>query len=189
MRAHAGMLAVACLLLAGCRMPSLASKTPTPSPGPDTAAVVCPDGKPAHTGLSAFGAYIGTWQANHQRGPQGSDYTLGTVSGRVSVRCSPADFVVVEAIDLTFDVPGGRALQYALSELPADSKRVYDHTHPACRQLQYQSRRLASQLGAEDPAGLADIVLQSSTNTYISSVAVVTLETATTLNSDARPCL
>jgi len=151
--------------------------------------MACPDGLPSQPGLTDFGAYIGTWQANHARIPQSTDYLIAADSGRVEVQCDAANYVVAEVFTLTFQVPGGRAVQFALTDLPADSRKIFDHTHPDCRSLQYQSRKLAAQLPGDDHAGLVGITLRSPFRSYnLSAVSIVEVRTATSLGDDSRPC-
>jgi hypothetical protein len=189
MRFLAGVFAASCLLLAACStMPDL-SHNPSPGAAPEAALMACPDGLPSQPGLTDFGAYIGTWQANHARIPQSTDYLIAADSGRVEVQCDGANYVVAEDFTLTFQVPGGRAVQFALTDLPADSRKIFDHTHPACRSLQYQSRTLAAQLPGDDHAGLVDIRLRSPSRSYnLSAVSIVEVRTATSLGDDTRPC-
>lgn len=188
MRFLAGVLAAWCLLFAACRtMPDLAH--PAPSSAPGTALVGCPDGLPSQPGLTDFGAYIGTWQANHARIPQSAEYVIAADLGRVGVQCDAANRVVAEDFTLTFQVPGGRAVQFALTDLPADSRKIFDHTHPACRTLQYQSKELATQLPSEDHAGLVGITLRSPSRTYnLSAISMMEIRIATSLGDDSRPC-
>ena len=189
MRFLAGICAVSFLLLAACRtMPDL-SHTPASSAAPGAELAACPDGLPSQPGLTDFGAYIGTWQANHARIPQSGDYLIAADSGRVGVLCDAANFVVAEDFTLTFQVPGGRALQFALTDLPADSKKIFDHTHPACRSLQYQSKKLAAQLPSDDHAGLVEITLRSPSRQYnLSAIAQVEVRIATSPADDSRSC-
>ena len=189
MRFLAGLIAASCLLLAACRtMPDL-SRGPAPSPAPATALVTCPDGLPSQPGLTDFGAYIGTWQANHARIPQSAEYVIAADLGRVGVQCDAANYVVAEDFTLTFRVPGGRAVQFALTDLPGDSRKIFDHMHPACRTLQYQSPMLAAQLPTDDHAGLVDVTLRSPSRTYnLSAISMVEIRIATSLGDDSRLC-
>src|SRR5690348_17500723 len=189
MRFLAGLFAASCLLLAACRtMPDLAHN-PGPSAAPDARLVACPDGLPSRPGLTDFGAYIGTWQANHPRIPQSTDYAIAADSGHVGVQCNAANYVVAEDFTLTFQVPGGRAVQFALTDLPADSRKIFDHTHSACRTLQYQSNKLAAQLPTDDHLGLVDITLRSSSRTFNSSaIAIVAIRIATSIGDDSPQC-
>jgi hypothetical protein len=189
MRFLAGLFAASCLLLAVCRtMPDLAHN-PGPSAAPDARLVACPDGLPSQPGLTDFGAYIGTWQANHPRLPQSTDYAIAADSGRVGVQCDAANYVVAEDFTLTFQVPGGRAVQFALTDLPADSRKIFDHSHRACRLLQYQSKKLAAQLPADDHAGLVDITLRSASKMYnLSAISLVEVRIATSVGGDSQLC-
>lgn len=186
MRALVGVIAVACLVLAACTTPANLTSHPG-STTQDAQASSCPDGKQVQPGLTAFGAYIGTWQANHQRLPQTPNYAFAMTSGWVSVQCSATDYVVVEAINLKFSVPSGRALQFALTDLPADSKQVFDHAHEACRSLQYASPQLARQLPKDDAGGLADITVRTP-NANGDSLLQVVISVGTALGDDSRAC-
>lgn len=177
MRILASVFAVMGLLAAACTMPDLSRHTP--SPVPQVALADCPDGLPEQPGLTGFGAYIGTWQANHSRIPDTTDYTFATGSGRVGVQCSSSNHVIAESITLTFHVPSGRAVQFALSDLPSDSRKVFDHTYDACRSLQYRSPTLSAQLPHDDRVGLVHISIAS---------LVVNLRVGTTLGDDSHPC-
>ena len=177
-----------CLLLAACR-------TPGAAPGPTPAAqapspVECPAGKAERTGLDNFGAYIGTWQASHRQVPQSASYyTSGTVPGRVTVRCSADGYVVAEEIRLMFHVTAGGAFQIALTELPADATKVFDHVHAGCRSLQYRSPRLAEQLGAEGGDGLADISFHGDSASYsAASISLIRIDLGHRLGADAGAC-
>lgn len=139
----------------------------------------CPDGLPQRPGLTGFGAYIGTWQANHSRIPDSADYAIAAGSGRVGVRCSLSNHVIAESITLTFHVPTGRALQFALTDLPSDAKKIYDHTHDACRSLQYRSSTLSAQMPLDDRVGLVDITISSQE---------VDLRVGSSLGDDSRAC-
>ncbi|HEV3405152.1 MAG TPA: hypothetical protein VG364_01020 [Candidatus Dormibacteraeota bacterium] len=189
MRFLAGLFAASCLLLVACRtMPDL-SHNPAQSAAPESELLACPDGLPSQPGLTDFGAYIGTWQAYHARIQQSGDYVIAADSGRVNVQCDAANYVVAEDFTLTFQVPGGRAVQFALTDLPADSRKIFDHSHPACRSLQYQSKKIAAQLPADDRGGLVDITMRSPTRTYnLSAVSTVDIRIATSLGDDSRPC-
>lgn len=179
MRFLAALFAVTCLAAACRTMPDL-SKHQTPTPQSAATQAPCPDGLPQQPGLTGFGAYIGTWQANHQRLPQSTDYAFATGSGRVGVRCSESNYVIGESITWKFGIPSGRALQFALTDLPVDAMKIYDHAHSECRTLQYRSAKLAAQLRHDDSAGLVDITVQGSG---------VDLRVASTLGDDSHPCL
>ncbi|HET9780143.1 MAG TPA: hypothetical protein VFR33_00055 [Candidatus Dormibacteraeota bacterium] len=168
-------------------MPDL-SRNPSPAPIQQTGLVACPDGLPVQAGLIDFGAYIGTWQANHARIANSSDYFIAADSGRVGVQCNAANYVIAEDFTLTFQVPGGRALQFALTDLPADSQMIYDHLHSACRALQYRSHTLSSGL-SDDHLGLVDITLRSPSRTYnLSAVSMVEMRVANALRGDSGLC-
>ena len=55
-----------CLVLVGCRTPGAPATAPTAGGG----TIECPADKQERTGLNNFGAYIGTWQANHRQVPE-----------------------------------------------------------------------------------------------------------------------
>lgn len=188
MRFAATLVAVLCLVLSACRtMPDLSRNASSTAPQA-TALVACPDGLPAEPGLTDFGAYIGTWQANHARIPNTSEYIIAADSGRVGVQCNRAHYVVGEDFTLTFQVPGGRALQFALTDLPADSRIIFDHTHSACRALQYRSTTLAAEL-SDDHVGLVDITLRSPSRSYnLSAVSMVEMRVAGSIGDDSRSC-
>jgi hypothetical protein len=188
MRFLVGLFAVSCLLVAACRtMPNL-SHNPAPNGAVQAGLVTCPDGLPSQPGLTDFGAYIGSWQANHARIPQSGDYVIAADSGRVAVLCDVANYVVAEVFTLTFQVPGGRAVQFALTDLPVDSRKIFDHTHAACRSLQYQSKKIAAQLPS-DHVGLVDITMRSPSSMYnLSAVSMVEVRVATSFGDDSRPC-
>ena len=175
MRIRVGVLALACvcLVLAGCQGPAAALKGQSQSAANSAPKLACPDGRSIQPGLTAFGAYIGTWQANHQRVPQTAEYAFVFTSGWVDVRCSAADYVVEEVISLRFQVPGGRALQFALTDLPADSKETYEHAYGGCHTFQYQSRILGRQLAKDDSAGLADITVGTPAGKSAAALEVV----------------
>src|SRR2546430_17141029 len=158
------LIALACLGMLACSVPSRpTAAAPTQQPGP----VACPDGKPDRAGLSNFGPYIGTWETAHRRAPQASDsYAIGPLPGHVTVRCSAHDFVIAEAISPRNQVPAGLALRVALSDLPDDAVKVYEHVHTKCSTLQYQSKKLAQQLGPDDNDGRAAVVVQCHALSY-----------------------
>jgi hypothetical protein len=189
MRILVGVLALACVfpVLAGCQGPAAALKTQSQSAANPAPKFACPDGKTVQPGLTAFGAYIGTWQANHQRLAQTPDYAFVLTSGWVDVRCSATNYVVEEVISLKFPVPSGRALQFALTDLPADSKEIYDHTRNGCRALQYQSRSLGSQLAKDDRAGLVDVTVGTPTGKPVAALEVV-IDVGAIRDDDSRAC-
>jgi hypothetical protein len=177
------------LVLVGCRTPGAAPGTATTTAA-GVAPVDCPAGKAQRIGLNNFGAYIGTWQASHRQVPQSTSYyTTATVPGRVTVWCSADGYVVAEEIQLMFHVASGGAFQIALTELPADSTKVYDHLHAGCRSLQYQSARLAEQLGADDGEGVADIRFQGDGPAYsAASISLVRIDLGEKLGADTGAC-
>jgi hypothetical protein len=63
--------------------------------------------------------------------------------------------------------PGGSVPSTcALSDIPDDALKIYDHTHRGCRTLQYASAKLAHQLGD----------------------TVIRIDTTGVLGGDSRPC-
>jgi hypothetical protein len=172
-----------------CQAPGSASAPPPALTTHDPGQVACPEGKAPRPGLQNFGAYIGTWQQNRPHDSQySSDYAIGIVQGHVAVRCSTDAFVIVENIHPLFATPAGQALRVALTDLPADSTRVYDHTHSGCRVLQYQSGELARQLGADDADGRVDIMFDSSGATYTGTVKTIVIDLYDRLGADTRGC-
>src|SRR5204862_8172963 len=142
------------------------------------------------SGLQNFGAYIGTWDANHVRdGQVTTDYVIGSIPGRVAVRCTDTGYVIMEMIAPQFQSPAGQALRVALTDLPDDAEKVYDHTHAGCRVLEYTSAKLAHQLGAEDNDGRVSIVFRSRGGTYnAAAVRVIDLDLFEQPVSDTRAC-
>ncbi len=191
MRVQVGLLAAACIVIAGCRAPSAALQSASPSPNvlQAQATLNCPDGKTAQPGLENFGAYIGTWQAGHRSDPdQLSHYSLPTVPGYIAVGCSPRGYIVVEVMRMSFYVPAGRALQFALTELPGDSERIYDRTYTGCRKLMYRSQRLEQQLGKDDGDGSADITFQSAGGYNSVAISFVRIQVPGTLRDGSPTC-
>lgn len=182
----------ACLALIACD----AGKTSTASTSPsavstrDPGNVNCPDGKSAVPGLENFGAYIGTWQAIHHKDPQASsEYTIRSVHGRIAVRCSTDDYVIVEQVFLDAPATAAQALRIALNELPNDAKQVYDHTHSGCRTLQYESQQLAQQLGPDDNDGRVDITFEGDGGTFdASAVTHIFIDMLDKLGDDSQGC-
>lgn len=177
----------ALVAMIACMPPGSRSAAATPHP-PST--VPCPDGKQARGGLDNFGAYIGTWQSNRSHDSATStNYVLAIVPGYVAVRCSVDGFVIREEIHPRFQSPAGQALRIALTDIPDDSSKVYDHTHAGCRVFQYSSTKLALQLGAVDADGRVDIVFESDTGTYNpASVRVIVMDLYDRLGADTRAC-
>jgi hypothetical protein len=170
----------------GPRNESTPSAVKTHDPGQ----VDCPDGRPARPGLKNFGAYIGTWQSNHRRDPQVSAaYLIGSIAGRVVVSCSNDDFVVVEAIYPRNQSPAGQALRVALTDLPDDSTKIFEHFHAGCHTLQFQSKKLAQQLGADDSDGRVNITMESQTVTYNpAAIYLILIDLQDTLGQDTHTC-
>ena len=184
------LLALACIgVAASCVAPGASAPSAAVSTN-EPANVDCPGGKPARAGLHAFGAFIGTWDASRPHDPLvASDYPIGMIAGHISIRCSTDGFVIVEHMHPMFQSPAGQALRVALTELPDDSERVYDHTHQGCRTFQYRSKVLARQLGPEDNDGRVDIVFRSDGATYNpASVRTIDLDLADRLGADTRGC-
>ena len=173
-----------------CQPPGAALHPPSPSTSGEPAVVPCPDGMPARAGLQNFGAYIGTWQADRPHDIQSpSDYVIGTIPGRVAVRCTTDGFVIVEEIRPLFDSPVGQAVRVALTDIPGDGQKIYDHVHAGCRVLQYTSVELAHQLGAHDADGRVDITFSSDAAAYNSAaVKLIRMEIRNTLGADAAAC-
>ena len=144
----------------------------------------------AHDGLANFGAYIGTWQANHQPDPMvPGAYTLGGAQGRIEIKCSPAGFVIAEEIFPRNQTVEGLALRLALTDIPDDARQIYDHMRRGCRTLQYASTKLAHQLGADDRDGHVGFSLESDGPDYNpASVTLIRIDVADVLGGDSRPC-
>jgi hypothetical protein len=65
---------------------------------------------------------------------------------------------------------------------------IFDHTHPACRALQYRSTTLAAEL-SDDHLGLVDITLRSPSRSYnLSAVSMVEMRVAASIGDDSRAC-
>jgi len=175
---------------AACQQPIAAFHSASPSTSNALAATQCPDGKPVRAGLQNFGAYIGTWQANRPHDFQfPSDYVIGTIAGRVTVHCSNDGYVIVEEIRPVFASPAGQAVRVALTDVPDDGQKVYDHVHARCRLLQYSSLELARQLGSDDPDGRVDIMLQSDGTAYnAASIKLIKMDLSDRLGADTRAC-
>jgi hypothetical protein len=184
------LIAVAVIFAcAACQPAGAASSSPAAVMTHDAGNVECPTGKPAHAGLQNFGAYIGTWDSNHQRDPKSSgSYLIGIVTGSLDVRCNGDDYVVSETMRPLFHSPEGQAVRIALTDLPDDSEKVYDHLHSGCRVLQYKSSKLAHQLGADDGDGHVDIVFTSDGATYTGVVKTILLDLWDKLGGDTRAC-
>jgi len=162
----------------------------SPATAPQAGSVECPNGKAIRPGLVNFGAYIGTWQTNRSHDTAlSSDYAIGMVPGYVAVRCSNDGFVVQEEIHPRFQSPAGQALRIALTDLPDDSNKLYEHAHTGCRVFQYSSAKLAHQLGADDADGRVNIVFESDSGTYNpAAVGVILMDLYDRLGADTRGC-
>jgi hypothetical protein len=141
-------------------------------------------------GLTNFGAYIGTWQAAHVHDPHATNaYSLGSAPGRIEVRCSAGDFVIYEEIHPLNQASAGLALRFALTEIPDDARKIYDHTHRGCRALYYASAKLAEQLREDDRDGHIDFTLESDGREYNPGVVtVIRIDTTDLLGGDSRVC-
>ncbi len=191
MRLAASFAVMACLVLtSGCVPAGSSSTRPVAVNTRDPGRVGCPDGKPARSGLQNFGAYVGTWQASHlQAASSPPSYAIGSIAGFVQIRCSTDDFVISESIYPRNQSPAGQALRVGLTDLPDDSVKVYDHAHAGCRTLQYQSKKLAQQLGPDDRDGRVNIVFVSQTATYnAASIHVIYLDVLDKLGEDSEGC-
>ncbi len=182
------LIAAICLAMAACT-PGLSS-SPSAASTHDPGNVECPSGKADRAGLLNFGAYIGTWQTNRSHDSAlSSNYLIGIVPGYVAVRCSNDGFVVQEEIHPLFQSPAGQALRIALTDIPDDSNKVYDHAHAGCRVFQYRSSKLAHQLGADDADGRVNIVFEGDGGTYNpAAVRVILMDLYDRLGADTRGC-
>ena len=184
------LIVAMCFAMFGCTPPGTPATTPAAVTTRDPGDVACPNGKPARAGLANFGAYIGTWQESrpHDR-TVSEDYVIGMIPGHVGVRCSDDGFVIHEEINPMFESPAGQALRVALTDIPQDSEKVYDHLHAGCRVFQYTSQTLARQLRADDNDGRVDIVFESEAGAYNSgAVRVILLDLYDRLGADTRDC-
>lgn len=183
-------MVLVCTAGVSCQAPGPTHSSPAAAvTSHDPGDVVCPDGRPARPGLQNFGAYIGTWQQSRPHDSRFStDYAIGIVPGHVAVRCSNDGFVIIEDIHPLFAAPAGQALRVALTDIPEDSNKIYDHTHAGCRVLQYQSQNLARQLGADDADGRVNIVFDSGGGPYSGTVKNIVLDLNDRLGADTRAC-
>ena len=174
---------------AACSMSGSASTSPAPAQSAPVGHL-CPDGKTSGEGLSNFGAFIGTWQAAHRPDARHSGaYALAGAQGWVNVRCSISGYVISEEMHPLHQTPAGLALRLALSDIPDDSRKIYDHSHQGCRTLQYQSAKLARQLGADDRDGHVGFTFISDGPAYNPvSISVIYLDTFDVLGADSRLC-
>lgn len=188
---HRELLAVVALVFAcaACQLPGTTAPSHAPVGTHEAGNVECPSGKAARPGLENFGAYIGTWDSNHPHDPTHTGaYLIRIVSGSLDVRCTDDDFVVSETMRPLFHTPEGQAVRIALTDLPADSEKVYDHRHSGCRVMQYRSAELAHQLGQDDADGHADIVFTSDGGTYTGVVKTILLDLWDKVGQDTRSC-
>ncbi len=178
------------LVASACQTPGRSFASPTAQSTHDPGNIECPDRKAARDGLTNYGAYIGTWQVNRRHDTAiPSEYVIGSIPGHVAVRCSSDDYVIVEEIHPLFQSPAGQALRVALTELPDDSEKVYDHPHAGCRVLQYRSQKLADQLRADDNDGRVDIVFESEGSAYnAGAIKVILMDLFDSLGADTRDC-
>ena len=169
-------------------MPGTGATSAVVSPAAEAEA--CPARMPAHDGLTNFGAYIGTWDATHQPDPRKPGaFVLSVAPGRVEIKCSAAGFVIDEEIHPRDQTVAGLALRLALSEIPGDGRKIYDHTRHGCRTLQYESATLARQLGADDRDGHVGFSLESDGLTYnAASVTLIRIDVAGMHGGDSRAC-
>jgi hypothetical protein len=192
MHLRASLAVTGCFLLVGCgsESPGTAATSPSAITTRDPGNENCPDGKSAQPGLANFGAFIGTWQSIHTQNPQATaEYTINSVPGHIVARCSTDSYVIVEQVFLNAPNSAEQAIAIGLTELPKDSKNVYDHTHTGCRTLQYQSQELARQLGPDDNDGRVDITLEGDSATYIpASVNLILMDLLDALGEDSQGC-
>jgi len=135
-----------------------------PATAGDIGNINCPTEAGSANGLTGFGATIGAWNATHERDPQYLSWGPKLRDGRRTypiVRCSNDGRVIAIERHIYPPVTATKALASARTELPVDVKLIYDFTQAQCRNLQYQSQTLASEMGADNPEGIADIQLES----------------------------
>ena len=114
---------------------------------------------------------------------------LAGAQGWINVRCSTSGYVISEELHPLHQTPAGLALRLALSDIPDDSRKIYDHSHPGCRTLQYQSTKLARQLGADDRDGHVGFTFVSDGPAYNPvSISIIYLDTLDVLGADTRLC-
>jgi hypothetical protein len=150
------------VLLASCAVRYVAPSPPPPTlpPLPSIAPtgpqfrgeqagnVDCPKAIGSTGGYGLFGARAEDFNAAHQ-------------GSQILARCSTDGKVIVLQLDLAPPGSASAALAAATKQLPADLKLVYDKTQANCRDLQYRSDILASQLGVDDPEGVVNVELES----------------------------
>ena len=97
--------------------------------------------------------------------------------------------MIAEEIHPRDQTVAGLALRLALSEIPDDGRKIYDHTHRGCRTLQYESAKLARQLGVDDRDGHVGFSLESDGAVYNpASVTLIRIDVTDVLGGDSRPC-
>ena len=136
------------------------------SPG-DIGNVNCSTDAGSASGWTKFGASIRAWNATHERDPNYREWGPKLGDGRrtyPTVRCSNDGRVIVVERHTFPPVPAEVALSGAKSELPTDVKVVYDVTQAQCRNVQFQSQALATEMGADNLGGIADVQLESPIN-------------------------
>ena len=125
-------------------------------------------------------------------GAPAEDFNAGHQGKQLLIRCSTDLKVIIMQIDVAPAAPANQALAAALRELPSDLKPIYDHTQTSCRNLQYQSQTLQSELGGDDPQGIVNVELESaltSGQTYDpNQVDTMVIHQQYDLNQ-VRPCL
>ena len=139
------------------------STSSSASPG-EIGNVNCSTESGSANGWTEFGATIGAWNASHERDPNYLEWGPKLGDGRRMypiVRCSNDGRVIALERHIYPPVTAAGALAAAKGELPADVKVVYDVTQAECRIVQYQSATLASEMGNDNPDGIADIQLES----------------------------
>jgi hypothetical protein len=150
------------LLLASCAIRYVAPNPPPPSQPPAPSAA--PTGgqfRGEAAGNVDCPTTIGTSGAYGLFGARAEDFNAAHQGPPVLARCSKDGKVIVLQLDIAPPGPALAALASARKQLPSDLKLVYDRTQSSCRDLQYRSEILASQLGADDPEGIVNIELES----------------------------
>jgi hypothetical protein len=159
---RSGSCAALVALCLSCGSNGYQQAQPPTTPG-DIGNVNCSTKAGSAAGLTGFGATIGAWNATHERDPKYLSWGPVLGDGRrmySTVRCSNDGLVIVVQEHIYPAVTATRALALARAELPSDVKLVYDFTQAQCRNLQYQSQTLASEMGAGNPDGIANIQLE-----------------------------
>jgi hypothetical protein len=142
-----------------------AGRTPPPTAPPPATR------QPAGARLTAFGATIQYWDANHRRDPAvgGGAYlpdpALGG-DGRLAdryVRVLPLNGLILQyTVQLPRNTPLATASTRALTELPSDLRPVWQQQRGNCAQAAYRSAVLAQNLAdIGDPRGAVLIEFRS----------------------------